>query len=485
MGRGTQLSTLCALKSILNSGIGKGGFVKAQRIYSYIALALGRNEATNSGQRRDQRLVRSVLSSVLSKGLALVVNFSSVALAVPYLGAERYGIWVILSTILTWMQISDLGLGNGLVNALGASYGTERPDIARRYVATTFWMMMAFSLAVGVVALLIWWAVDWVALLNIQSQLARAEIGPAVLVTILLTLMLIPLSTTEKVLMGYQEGFQANVWLGLGYTASLVGLVIATSFQGGLVWLVAGFIGGQGLIKIASTIWLFRYHKPWLALNLAAVDVKSIKQLANVGGLFFIVQIAYLFIFQTDSLIIASTIGVEAVTPYSVTWRLFSYAAVLQSLAYPWLWSAFAEATARHDSRWIKRTLAWFLIANISSTVFLSLPLVLFGQQIIGLWAGPQSVPPTSLLIGMGVWNLLYVALSSLACFLNGSGRVAGQALYSSLTALVNIILSIVLAGFFGITGVIVATITAYLICSAIPQTIETIWVLRRLDRAH
>jgi hypothetical protein len=47
--------------------------------------------------------------------------------------------------------------------------------------------------------------------------------------------------------------------------------------------------------------------------------------LGHVGGMFFVIQIAMVLIFQTDNLIIAHFAGAAAVTPYSVAYRLFGY----------------------------------------------------------------------------------------------------------------------------------------------------------------
>lgn len=197
--------------------------------------------------------------------------------------------------------------------------------------------------------------------------------------------------------------------------------------------------------------------------------------------MFFVIQIAVLLIFQTDNLIIAHYLGASQVTPYSVAWRLFSYTTFLQLLIFPSLWPAYAEAFARKDIVWIKRTLGINLTLSISSTVLLVTLLIFFGEQFIEIWAGNEAVPPFSLLIWMGVWSIIFAIMSSTACILNGSGHIKGQMIYGILTAVVNIMLSVNLVGIFGITGVIAATVISYLVCSVIPQLFETVFVLRRL----
>jgi O-antigen/teichoic acid export membrane protein len=189
--------------------------------------------------------------------------------------------------------------------------------------------------------------------------------------------------------------------------------------------------------------------------------------------MFFVIQVAGLVLFQTDNLIIAHYLGAAAVTPYSVTWRLFTYTALFQILAGPAYWPAYAEAFARGDRVWVRRRFKVNLRITIGSTLLLVLPLVFFGRSIIKRWAGSAAVPPGALLLWMGMWSLIYSAMNSQSCLLSGSGRVKVQMIYSAVAAVVNLILTIVLVQRMGLVGVIMGTVGAYLICIVVPQSIE------------
>ena len=43
----------------------------------------------------------SVVANVLSKGMSLTVIVMSVSLTLPYLGAERFGVWMTISSFVT------------------------------------------------------------------------------------------------------------------------------------------------------------------------------------------------------------------------------------------------------------------------------------------------------------------------------------------------------------------------------------------------
>src|SRR3954466_3751287 len=76
-------------------------------------------KSADRGRERYRRASITASTSFLSKALTILISFVSVPLTVHYLGAERYGIWLTMSSLLTWMAMTDFGLaGNALVNVI-------------------------------------------------------------------------------------------------------------------------------------------------------------------------------------------------------------------------------------------------------------------------------------------------------------------------------------------------------------------------------
>ena len=140
---------------------------------------------------------------------------------------------------------------------------------------------------------------------------------------------------------------------------------------------------------------------------------------------------------QTDNLIISHFLAPGEVTPYSIAYRLLSYAVIFQSFAVVALWPAYTEAKARGDAAWIRRTFKANLIFSIVSSLPLTIVFVVFGQQIIRIWAGPAAVPTFTLLVWMAIWNLMLATLSAGSFLLNAFGRLTGMTIYGTLTATV------------------------------------------------
>ncbi len=88
------------------------------------------------------------------------------------------------------------------------------------------------------------------------------------------------------------------------------------------------------------------------------------------------------------------------------------------------LWPAFGEALESGDYNWARRTLTKAIKLSILSSAIISLPLLLFGKQIINIWVGPEFIPSWSLLIGFYVFILFANYGGVMSTFLNSGALV-------------------------------------------------------------
>src|SRR5258708_2195300 len=95
------------------------------RLRYWTQIALGRVPPANEGQQRYQRIIHSTITATAARGVHLIVSFISVPLAVGYLGRDRYGVWVTISSLLAFLAFTDLGLGSSLLNRLSDAYGRQ------------------------------------------------------------------------------------------------------------------------------------------------------------------------------------------------------------------------------------------------------------------------------------------------------------------------------------------------------------------------
>jgi O-antigen/teichoic acid export membrane protein len=237
-------------------------------------------------------------------------------------------------------------------------------------------------------------------------------------------------------------------------------------------------VGCLTFANLATFLVTVTWAKPWLLPRPSVLDRSAIRELLSSGASFFLIQVASVVVFSSDNLVVSHYLGAAEVTPYSVSWRLVGLAAVLQSLMFPALWPAYAEAYARQDYGWIRRTFSLTMKGTVALNAACVALLMLFGRTLILVWAGPAAVPSSYLLLAMGVWALISGFMSVESCLLSALNRTCEQALLSIIAAGVNIALSIMLVRHIGSLGVISGTILSYLLVLVVPQSliVRSLW---------
>jgi O-antigen/teichoic acid export membrane protein len=453
-------------------------------ISASIRIALGKAELTDHPRRRLVSIFQGIVTGLAGRVVGIFVSLLSVPLTIGYLGSERYGVWVLLSALLAWIRLADIGIGNGLMNAITGALGSERRDLVRAHVSTAFVLLSGIALILGLAFALIWPWIDWSALLGVKSEDARSEVAVAIAASVGIFLLTFPLTIVPATFNAVQEGKLANYWGVAGNVAGLLALIVVTHTRGGLVWLVIAVSGTGLLMNIFSGAWLFMHRKPDFAPQFRAVRRDLMGGLMKVGVPFFLIQIMALVVFQSDNLIIGHFLSAADVPSYSLTYNLFGYTSVVQSIGFSYLWVAYRDAIARHDIDWVRRTFKLNVVMSMGFTLAAVVPLIFIARPFIKVWTGGAVVPPADLVLWMAGWSMINALCSPIASLLAAAAHLRAQVVYSAVSAAINIALSIYLVGIWGVTGVIAGTVISYLLFICVPASVDVVLLLRKLGNA-
>jgi O-antigen/teichoic acid export membrane protein len=382
---------------------------------------------------------------------------------------------------MVWLSLADLGLGADLTSSLSVALARRDSRGARELIASAFWTLVAAAAVLLAVVASCWPAIDWGEVFGVHSPAASVQVSGAMAAAVALFCISLPFSVVDRVLTALQRGGAANGWGVAASLASLLGVLAAVRSGGGLVAMVVATSGALLAVRLLSAAWLFARSMPELSPAWSASRGATSRRLLSRGKEFLLVQISALVLYSTDSIIIARVLGADHVTPYAVSWRLFSIPGLLLTSAFPYLWAAYAEALTRGDLAWVRRTLRLATIGATAFAALTALPLVVFGRDLIRFWAGSSAVPPQTVLVWMGAWSVLLAPANSIICLLNAANKVRWQIWVGLLSAAANIALSVWWARLFGISGVIAATVVSYLAFAAAPVTVAGMKLIRSL----
>jgi O-antigen/teichoic acid export membrane protein len=423
-------------------------------------------DTSTSGGRSQERYRRAALTTVtagIARAISLLTSLISVPLTFRYLGSERYGIWMVLISLISVMGFADLGIGNGLVNAVSEAYGKDDRQLAKEHVTSALFLMLGIASVFAVAGILIFPRMPWLRLFNVTSAPVAAEGARAFLVLYCWFVINIPLGVVTRAQTGLQQGYASQTVGAFGNIASLLGLLLVVALHGSLASLVFASTFGVVLATLLNGWLLFRDH-PWLWPSWQSYRRSSAHKILTLGAMFFVLQCASAIGFASDNIVIAQVLGAAAVAAYAVPQKLFSFVPMMINLGIAPLWPAYGEALARGDQAWVRRVFLGSLGVTLAFAIPQSALLVLGGPWILRVAVGKSLHAPMLLLVVLGIWGVVSSASSVVGSLLNGAGIMKAQTIVSVVANLSNLALSIFFTRRLGVIGVCLGSIVTQVV---------------------
>ncbi|WP_435419191.1 hypothetical protein WAB17_06455 [Parerythrobacter aurantius] len=411
---------------------------------------------------RYRRALWTLIASVLARAIGLVTMILSINLTVPYLGEERFGAWMTISSLAAMLSFLDLGIGNALTNRVALAATDPEDAKLKAAISGGLGVLFMVSLLVGLGMTVAADVVDWRALLKLQSEALVAEVGLAATVFAFLFAAMTFANGVGRTFHGMQRGFEVHIATAIGSLASLVAVYVFAQRQAGIPVLLVCMLAGPILAQLALLVRL-RFEKLFDIPQTARFARSEAGVLLRGGSLFFLLQIGTMVGWGADSLIIANAVGTGAVAAFAVIQRLtFLVAQPLAMINAP-LWSAYADASFRKEHRFIRKTLKRSFGVSLLVSAAGAIMIILFGKDIIDYWTSGEVTPAQSLIAVMAVWMILECTGNAFGIFLNGIGVVIQQVWVVALFVICALPLKLWLAATSGAFGVVLAGIIAYL----------------------
>ena len=435
-------------------------------------------------QDRNRRAAVSGGVATLARVVQIGSSLFTVPLTLRYLGTERFGLWMTISSVLAMATFADFGVGNGVLNTVAKAFGQDDILSIRRALSSGFAILFSIAGCALTAFFAIYPFVNWANVFRVYTPVAIAEAGPALAVFAVCFALNIALDTVQRVQLGIQQGYRYGLWQTIGSFMGLVGVLLGISFHVSLPMLVVALAGAPTLATLANALHFFGVARPDLRPGLPFVSGEVVRRIARLGLLFFILQLAASIAFSADNLIIARTLGAVRVPDYAVPQRMFALISMLTAMMLTPLWPAYGEAISRGDTPWIRRTLRHSLFSAFAASATAATIVLLLSHKLLALWVGGRVQPSFPLLLGLAVWSVMDCCGNALAMYLNGTSVIRYQIVIAVLFGLGCVTAKIFLARRFGIAAVPWSTIGTYLLLNALPLAFFIPRSLNALERS-
>ena len=419
-----------------------------------------------------------VKASLIFRVLSVMFMFFLVPIVIKHLGIELYGIWSTMLTLISWVVLLDLGIGNGLRNSVSRCFASNDMDDLASEISTAYAIAAFFSIVIVLLYLVFRDDLNWQVIFN-STILQRSDFLRVVDFLVIGISINFFISLVLQIYHGMQLSSVVVMAQMLTNFLVLVGVsLFAFFYPFSLLNMVVIYIFSLVAVNFSLSVFLFSKN-PNLMPRISRYKMVLVRPFFALGAQFFAIQCAVLVVFMTDKLLISQLLGPTFVTGYDVVFKLFSVFTLVHSLILVPLWSSYSDAYASNDMVWINnqvRRQILIAIALISTAIGMGF----LAPYIVNIWVGDTIVVEPVLYwvfviyIAVSTWNNVFAYL------VNALGKLKVQMFTSIIAAAFNIPLSIYFVKYlgFGVEGVLYATVCC-LLFYAILGPVEVYRLLR------
>ena len=436
---------------------------------------------------RGRAAARTAIGAVLARPLNMLLSMATTAVLVRFMGVEQFGTWAMWQNLAGVLGVFALGVPLSLMNHVSTARAAGDERRLSQILSTAFFMMVAAGAVVIAVA------AAWVSVDDSLGGLARPNGRPndraitaCAAVFIVYAALNLAAGLFDRVTTAYQDGWISAGCQGAGSTISLALVGVACWLRASLPIVAAGWAAGALLgLAINAVVARARYGG-WAMPRLAAFSSEEMRHLLADGWQFMLLGFIGLITLQSDPLLIGlwetfhkAPGGSRAVAEMAIPLRFFNIASAVILVFLGPLWPAYADARARGDVEWSRRTLVRSLLATAGVAMLLIVPAAVSGKPLLAWWVGEEVTVPPSLLLAFGVWAMVTIVSYPVIMYLNGFGQLRFQLTMGLLFMLCVLPAKFLGLAWFGSTGMIAATVSVFILLQLVPL----LWLAFTLTR--
>ncbi len=364
------------------------------------------------------------MTSILARAAGFSVQLVTLPLVAAALGSGRYTVYLVITSLLSWIGLLGFGLLPSLSRALAASGGY--PPTERSLFAAAAGLLGAISLGLGLLLAIVTMLFDLRGLAGAQT-LSLAEFRPAMLAAGVLTALLFFTALAGAMRAGMQQMHITNGWAliatasiisGAWYVAgrpepSLAGFVIALQAPPALV----------GLADLGLMLASRRHLRARPTLRSAAMP-----GLLRTSAAVWLVQLTAFMNIHASLMLVTWIIGISAAAGYGTLLRLELLLSGVIGLIIAPLTPAIASAEHSSDIGWLDTICRRVQLMTFVAATAIGAVIALGGPWLIEHWVGAGITVSPALCTFLGAYFIVWMMQFAQFNLLLGLGETDGLA---------------------------------------------------------
>ncbi len=404
---------------------------------------------------------RNILALWGAFAVRITLAFVFVPCITESLGAARYGVWGILFQIINYLALLDFGFEKAIINFVATCLGRGDRDGVSWVINTSARLYLWF----GIAAILLTAGAAWLVLpyLKVNSSTLLVESQWALVLIGFFAGIRFWFVPVTAALGGFQR-YDSLTMIGVAEdVARTIVMILLLKSGSGLIPLAATVLGFGVLRQIISLWWLKRIFPEWRMKT--PTDQTLTKSLFDYSKITFGITLAWMVIFNTDSLLLGFFASATAAGIFNPATQLAGYIRHMVNAVGTPLIAAVAHAKGAQDlGAATAMYLRLFRYASYGGFAVLGLVAV-YATPLVALWlpSGFEETARVMILLAIGSAVFVPHILSNSMLFAVNQHRLLFYTVLGE--AALKLLFAIVLIRPMGAVGIALANAIPQLVC--------------------
>jgi len=415
---------------------------------------------------RKRNYIFTLFSGFGGTAAASMIGLVSIPIALKYWTVERYGLWTLISSILVYLGVSNLGM-----NTAASTLMANANSIQIKFIIFKRSLRILISSAIFFSALICAVAVffpDWIAFLGKIPANLRGEASTTFLIMSMFFLLNMPFSLVSSLYFAFQRTYIDNFFTILLSVLNFLSLLVVIFANGDLIfWAIFNGIVNFVFNVIKSLFFFFNVYKTLDSSKIEngeIVDCSSYKYILTTGVRFFLTSLSAMVVWNSDFFLISNFIGLNKVTEYSISSRpfqiLLSMLLVFNASVFPLMAKEFADC----NWDWINSTYQKLLVFSAILGGLFWIGGVFFLKDIVLLWTGDAGYAGVLTTVALGGYTYLLGMVNLNSGMLGTFNYMKNMASLGWVEAGIKIGSSLILLRYFSVSGIAIGTFLCFLL---------------------
>lgn len=343
----------------------------------------------------DRIVLKNTFFAFFIKGLALVISLMTTPAFISYFNNnEILGVWYTMLSVLTWFLNFDLGIGNGIRNNLTIALSENNRIKSKYIISSGLFISIIVSFVIFVIGIILLSFIDLNTLFNISKSIVSTETLYISTLFILFAIILRLILTSISAIFYAMQKSSINNFLTLCISVLQLLFVLIFRFDSmaeSLINLSIAYMIFSNLPIVIGGIVIFSTNLKDCKPSVKYIEKKYIRIVLSIGGIFFICQILYMLIINTNEFLITNLFGPEYTTEYTFYYKITSLISTVVSLAMTPIWSVVTKSMT--EKKWVWLNDLYKKIKKIGFLIIIfEFLLIPFMQILFDIWLGDRSI---------------------------------------------------------------------------------------------